>query len=98
MIKNYVRHVNLLFVTRFTRDLHTKLLLRYLNMNNITFLSMFVSVFRFFIFSSNLQYLLYRKRTKTPVGTERSSKGNSKHTSTIVNWIIRLSSNCMLQK
>ena len=52
------------------RDLLTKLcifffsadderfsLLSYLNMNNIMFLSIFVSVLRFFIISSNLQYL-----------------------------------------
>ena len=30
----------------------------------------------------------YRKRTKTPVGTGKSSTGNSKPISTIVNWII----------
>ena len=57
MIKHNVRRVNLLLVTRFAHDIHTELLLSYLNMNNITFLIIFVSVVRFFIISSNLQYL-----------------------------------------
>ena len=48
MIKVNVRRVNLLLVTRFARDNNTYQ--ASLNMNNITFLLIFVSVSRFYIF------------------------------------------------